>query len=108
MIDWLNNEHENHLMDFVEVWADQRNMVKYQRLHSAKALEIRENDLKIQCTYHLWETEERTDVFFQHKATDDVIVSINMISDASTYNDAMNTLNEMISFVKNRAVPIFE
>ncbi|KAH3743730.1 hypothetical protein Pelo_14855 [Pelomyxa schiedti] len=66
----VNAKFTSDLMDFVEMWANQRDPSgECQRLNSALLKQVTEEHLIIDTVWHTWEAEERYDRFFQHKAT---------------------------------------
>jgi len=62
---------ESTLMDFVELWANQRDSV-CQRLNGARLLRATRRYLEIDSVWHVWEHEELSQLrggYFQHSAT---------------------------------------
>lgn len=62
---------ESMLMDFVEIWANQRDSV-CQRLNAANITGIDARGLFVHSTWHIWEKEELSDLrggYFEHTKT---------------------------------------
>jgi hypothetical protein len=92
----LNTRYSSNLADMVELWANLRDTVVCQRLHTADAVEITSKSLKIRCLYHTWEESERTDPYFQHQATTSRVVEIPLPFTIETEEEAWKALNIMI------------
>ncbi len=98
----LNAEYESVLMDFVEMWADQRDTEVCQRLHAARATGFGPNWLDVSCIYHKWEEQESTDVFFEHRATVERSVRVPLPFPVATHQDCWRAFEQMREQTKTR------
>lgn len=108
IVNKLNEEYEHYLMDFVELWADQRDMTTAQRIHSAKVVDLTSTALIIECIYHIWEDEEKIDVYFQHKASTTRQVQVPLPFNVQSEVQLWAALDQMIQQAQARKPPFFE
>lgn len=101
---------ESELMDFVEIWADQRGSV-CQRLNGATIIGIRfgpGGGLEVHSIWHVWESEELSELrggWFQHSKTTTRDVLVPFMRVVNSLQDLKEALKEMKIIAKKRVSP---
>jgi hypothetical protein len=101
---------ESELMDFIEIWADQRGSI-CQRLNGAKLTGASfgpGGGLQVLSTWHVWEKEELSELrggWFQHSKTIDVQVLIPFGKLVSSLPELQEALASMRKTARDRGSP---
>lgn len=107
--DAIKTVNESTLMDFVEIWANQRDSV-CQRLNGASITGIDERGLRVHSIWHIWEKEELSDLrggYFEHSKTTTRAVHVPFPVDLQPVNtvDKLSTALKRMTEVARARVP---
>ena len=99
----LKTVSESTLMDFVEIWANQRDSV-CQRLNGASITSLDGRELRVHSIWHIWEKEELSDLrggYFEHTKTTtrDVVIpfpaDLQPVNTLAKLSDALARMTEV-------------
>jgi hypothetical protein len=105
----LNTNHSTELAELVEMTFGAKPDNELQRLTSAHIIAIGPFGLRLQCTYHRWETAEKNNRMF-HEHTDETtrIFTVPFSTQPHSKNELLLVIEKMINDAKASYLKGFE